>query len=144
MMFFMSKVCHWSPIIRSVVEEGSSQFEKILPSQENLAESRKSWKVKGKKGQAKKISPSVENITMSRDFCPRVNEILLSPKKSCQFSWLYHILFDFAKFSLLYKIFSTFKLKKTYTVKVYQHFTDTLLKNLTTDIKYTKNVSVMV
>ena len=31
-----------------------------------------------------------------------------------------------------------------YTVKVYQHFTDTSLKNLTTDIKYTDNVSVMV
>ena len=31
-----------------------------------------------------------------------------------------------------------------YIVKVYQNFTDTLLKNLTTDIKYTENVSVMV
>ena len=30
---------------------------------------------------------------------------------------------------------------ESHTVKVYQHFTDTLLKNLTTDVKYTKNVS---
>ena len=29
-------------------------------------------------------------------------------------------------------------------VKVNQHFTDTLLKNLTTDIKYTENVSRLV
>ena len=31
-----------------------------------------------------------------------------------------------------------------YTVKVYKHFTGTLLKNLTTGIKCTDNVSVMV
>ena len=31
-----------------------------------------------------------------------------------------------------------------YTLKVYQHLTGTLLKNLITDIKCTENVSVMV
>ena len=64
--------------------------------------------------------------------------------KLCMDIWWIDINKPFPPFTTSLLQITTTMLLFIYTVKVYQHLTGTLLKNLITDIKCTENVSVMV